>query len=125
MNQEIYINQILITQPIINKINNDDQKMVKFLSKFKKIFNVRMPHLTKHTKKCYNKNNKIVSPGYSLSREIPSNVNYPIEVGECYTENGFKMISKGHQLYYILNGRHRMVRHMLDYKTKIDVIVSN
>jgi hypothetical protein len=121
----ININQILISQPIINKVNKNDDKMIYYLSKFKKLFNIRTPELTNQTKKCFNINNRRISPGYSLVRDIPHNVTKSIEVGECYTENGSKMLSKGHQLYYILDGRHRMVRHILDYNKKIDVIINN
>jgi len=126
METNITLNQILISDPIIDRVRDNSEYDIDYLIKFRKLYNNRNPNINNHvkSKKCFNNNGRIVTAGYSLHKNIPTSINYPISVGECYTENNNKMQKNGKQVYFIRDGRHRMVYAILNKINTITVIIS-
>jgi hypothetical protein len=122
----IKINQIVISDPIINKIKNFDYNID--LKKFRKIPNGFGNNINHEIKiiNCYSSIGFLQTSGFPLNKDIP--VDYDtrlshIDVAQCYNYNNQPLIKSGHQLYYIINGRHRMASAILNNQKDIDVRV--
>jgi hypothetical protein len=137
----IILNQIVISDPIINKIklhpenyNQDD------LEKFRKLPNGFGGYINNEiiVKDCYNSGGVLQRSGGKLSRHIPENYDTNIshiKVAKCYKINGKhstpdtpktpnnELKKSGKQLYYIIDGRHRMVSAILNSQTRVNVRV--
>ena len=135
----IVLNQIVISDPIIDKIkmynyNQDD------LEKFRKLPNGFGRYINNEiiVTDCYNSGGVLQRSGGKLSRNIPANYDTNIshiKVAKCYKINGEhptphtpktpnnELKKSGKQLYYIIDGRHRMVSAILNNQTRVNVRV--
>ena len=107
----ILLQQILITQPIINAVQ-----------KYRPDFDLDTEGFKMSTKE----------PGFRLSRMermMEANIdelleNEPVELEHCFTaegkKKGRKINGKGVLVYDIVNGRHRIARAIIEGKTEIN-----
>jgi hypothetical protein len=122
----IKINQIVISDPIINKIKNFDYNID--LKKFRKIPNDFENNINPEIKiiNCYSSEGFLQTSGFPLNKDIPvdydTRLSY-IDVAQCYDYNNQPLIKSGYQLYYIIDGRHRMTSAILNNQKNVDVRV--
>lgn len=123
----IKLNQIVISDPIINKIKEFDYN-IYYLNKFRKIPNSFGKNINNEIKisNCYNSAGVLQKSGLPLNRLIPvdydTEISY-INVAKCYDENNQLLTKSGHQLYYIIDGRHRMASAILNNQKNANVRV--
>lgn len=123
----IILNQIVISDPIINKIKRYNYNET-YLNKFRKLPNGFGRYINNEiiVKDCYNSVGVLQKSGGPLSRNIPenydTNISY-IKVAKCYKINGAPLKKNERQLYYIIDGRHRMVSAILNQQSRVDVRV--
>jgi len=129
--KRIISNQILISDPIINKVKEYQYNRM-FLKKFKKIPKRSGNSINDEirVKKCLDQNGSLVYSGYRLPRNIPpeySPLKSLIQVRKCYyydEEEKLKILKKNEKpVYYIIDGRHRMVSVILNKERNIYVEV--